>query len=221
MTKYFIREDSIKTLADSVRVKFGANGSMTPNKIIDTMENYDHKDKSEEIILRTISSYSNNKIENVRSYAFYSCSNLKNINLENCKNLGDYAFYQCTKLDTLNLPNCTNIGNSAFEYCSSIASANFPACTNIGERAFSRCSKIAVISLPVCTNIGSCAFNYCSKLTSLHLTGSSLCLLSNSNAFTSTPIASGTGTIYVPASLLTSYQAATNWTYFSSRFSGI
>ena len=58
----------------------------------------------------------------------------------------------------------------------------------------------------------------------LYLTGSSLCKLSNSNAFSSTPIggysaSAGTyGSIYVPASLLTSYQTATNWAYFSSRF---
>jgi hypothetical protein len=49
----------------------------------------------------------------------------------------------------------------------------------------------------------------------------------NSNAFASTPIggystSTGTyGSIYVPASLLTSYQTATNWTYFSSRFVGV
>jgi hypothetical protein len=46
----------------------------------------------------------------------------------------------------------------------------------------------------------------------------------NSNAFSSTPIGGyglGAGSIYVPTSLLTSYQTATNWTYFSSRFVGI
>jgi hypothetical protein len=64
-------------------------------------------------------------------------------------------------------------------------------------------------------------------LTSLYLTGSSLCTLAHSNAFGSTPIggysaSTGTyGNIYVPTSLLTSYQNATNWTYFSSRFVGI
>jgi hypothetical protein len=57
--------------------------------------------------------------------------------------------------------------------------------------------------------------------------GSSVCKLSHSNAFTSTPIggysaSAGTyGSIYVPASLLTAYKTATNWTYFSSRFVGV
>jgi hypothetical protein len=57
---------------------------------------------------------------------------------------------------------------------------------------------------------------------------SSVCKLAGSNAFKSTPIAGYTtytsgilGNIYVPASLLSKYQSATNWTYFSSRFVGV
>ena len=49
----------------------------------------------------------------------------------------------------------------------------------------------------------------------------SVCVLDNSNAFTNTPIASGTGYIYVPYSLVSSYKTATNWTYFSSQISAI
>jgi hypothetical protein len=70
-------------------------------------------------------------------------------------------------------------------------------------------------------------FKNCIYLKSLYLMGSSLCQLYSSNAFASTPIGgystytSTYGSIYVPASLLTSYQTATNWTYFSSRFVGI
>jgi hypothetical protein len=58
----------------------------------------------------------------------------------------------------------------------------------------------------------------------LYLTGSSVCALAHSNAFSSTPIggystSAGTyGSIYVPASLIDAYKTATNWTYFSSRF---
>lgn len=53
------------------------------------------------------------------------------------------------------------------------------------------------------------------------------CTLSNSNAFSSTPYAgysasfSGMPCIYVPSFLLSSYQTATNWAYFSSYFSAV
>lgn len=66
-------------------------------------------------------------------------------------------------------------------------------------------------------SIGSYAFAYCSGLTTLYLTGSSLCSLAASTAFTSTGIGSNKGYIYVPSSLVASYKAATNWAFFSNR----
>ena len=61
---------------------------------------------------------------------------------------------------------------------------------------------------------------------SLYLLGSSLVILSNKNAFSGTPMSLSTytgsfGSIYVPASLLASYKAATNWTTYSKRFVGV
>ena len=121
------------------------------------------------------------------------------------KTIGSYAFYSRTNLTTVSFPNATTIGRYAFYICTSLTTASFPSATNIG----------------------SYAFRDCYNLKSLYLTGSSVCKLSASNAFSSTPIggystSAGTyGSIYVPTSLLTSYKAATNWTYFSSRFVGI
>ena len=121
----------------------------------------------------------------------------------------------------------TSIGSSVFYGCGSLTTASFPVATSIGSSAFCYCYSLTTVSFPKVTTIGGYAFNRCYNLKSLYLTGSSLCKLSNSNAFTSTPIggystSAGTyGSIYVPASLLNSYKTATNWTYFSSRFVGI
>ena len=99
--------------------------------------------------------------------------------------------------------------------------------TNIGKHAFGGCTNLATVSFSAATNIGMNTFSNCFNLKSLYLTGSTLCNLANSKVFYSTPIggysiSAGTyGSIYVPASLLTSYQTATNWVYFSSRMVGI
>ena len=99
--------------------------------------------------------------------------------------------------------------------------------TTIGSYAFYSCTSLTTVSFPNATSIGGYAFCGCYNLKSLYLTGSSVCKLSASNAFSSTPIggysasARTYGSIYVPTSLLTSYKTATNWTYFSSRFVGI
>lgn len=93
--------------------------------------------------------------------------------------------------------------------------------------AFGYCKQLENVSLPICSSIGSFAFAQCNLLTELRLMSTSVVTLVASNAFNSTPIggysvsAGQYGSVYVPASLLTSYQTATNWTYFSSRFVGV
>ena len=160
--------------------------------------------------------------------AFYNCTNLTTVSFPACTTINQNAFYSCTSLTTVNFPACTTIGSYAFQNCTNLTTVSFPACTTIGSYAFQNCtSSLTTVSFPACTTISFWAFNRCYNLKSLYLMGSSLCKLSHSNAFTSTPIggystSAGTyGSIYVPASLLTSYQTATNWTYFSSRFVGI
>ena len=163
----------------------------------------------------------------IGNYAFYYCSNLTTASFPVATIIGDYAFDDCSNLTTVSFPAATSIGDYAFRYCSNLTTVSFPAATSIGYYAFDYCSRLTTVSFPVATIIGSAAFSNCYNLKSLYLTGSSLCNLSNSNAFTSTPIggystSAGTyGSIYVPTSLLTSYKTATNWTYFSSRFVGI
>ena len=48
-----------------------------------------------------------------------------------------------------------------------------------------------------------------------------LCSLSRVEAFDGTPIAQGTGYIYVPRALLEDYQGATNWSAFAAQVRAI
>jgi len=128
----------------------------------------------------------------------------------------------------LSLPNCQTISNYAFASCTALTTVSFPVCTGIGSSAFQYCSKLTSANFPVCTYIGSFAFRNCYNLLSLYLMGSSLCSLAGTNAFNSTPISNYTtstggvyGSIYVPASLYSSYITSTNWVAYSSRFVGV
>lgn len=188
-------------------------------------------------------------VSNVGNNAFYVCSNLTSISFPAATTINANAFARCSKLNEITMPECTYVSMSGFASCANLQSIYFPKCTSlanyafntcnlltnvsmpvlqiINNSAFSNCYALSTISLPAATTISVGAFMKCYNLKSLYLMGSSLCTLNNSNAFTSTPIggystSAGTyGSIYVPASLLTSYKAATNWTYFSSRFVGV
>ena len=153
----------------------------------------------------------------IGSSAFYSCSRLTSISFPACTTIGSYALAYCSSLTSVNFPACTTIGGNALTHCASLTSVSFPACTTINNHAFTNCTSLTSVSFPACTAIDRYAFQYCSSLTSIYLGASSVCTLSNSNAFSKTGIWSNKGSIFVPASLVSSYKTATNWTFFSNR----
>ena len=191
------------------------------------------------LITRAITTYTNDRITTIGSYAFGYCSSLTTVRFpactiisnhafDNCSKLttisfpvgttiNQYAFYNCSKLTTVSFPACTSIGSYAFGQCYSLTTISLPACTIIGSSAFYNCSKLTTVSFPACTIIHGYAFERCSALVSIYLGASTICSLSASNAFSNTRIKSTTGSIFVPASLVSTYKSATNWTYFSNR----
>ena len=154
----------------------------------------------------------------IERYGFANCSSLTSVNFPVCTIIGNDAFNECYNLTSISFPSCTTIEVNAFNQCYNLTSISFPACTTIKDYAFQFCSSLFLISLPACTTIMSYAFYNCSNLTSIYLNNSSVCYLRNDDAFYSTKITRSTGSIYVPASLLTEYQSALYWSYFSARF---
>lgn len=159
----------------------------------------DINDFEDGLVYRTLKEYTNNRVDKI----------------------GVYAFYSFTSLTSVNFPACKQIDQSAFYHCINLSSVSFPVCTTISSYAFYNCGSLKLASFPSCTRIYSYAFRDCHSLKSIYLTASTRCSLSNSNAFSGTDITSTTGSIYVPASLVSSYKTATNWAYFSNRIFGV
>lgn len=113
------------------------------------------------------------------------------------------------------------IGDHAFYECSQLTTVDFPAVTSIGTYAFYTCSQLTTVDFTAVTSIGTYAFNSCTRLTALVLRSETTCTLSNANSFSSTPIASGKGYIYVPRALVESYKTATNWSTYANQFRAI
>lgn len=127
-----------------------------------------------------------------------------------------------TRLVTVNLPNVTSLGSYAFYGCSGLVTVKLPKLTSVSTQTWYSCTKLQHAD---CGNLGSIpaqTFNACSALTELILrkTGS-ICTLANANGVSNTPIGKGTGYVYVPAALVDSYKAASNWSTFASQFRAI
>lgn len=157
----------------------------------------------------------------VSSTAFYNCKSLMTASFPQCTRINASVFYTCTALASVNFNACVAVDTGAFYGCTSLTTVDFPACTTIYSVAFRNCTKLEEAFFPKLTSIGSSAFQNCAVLSALVLSGSSVCKLTNSVALSSTAIKNGTGYIYVPSSLVASYKAATNWTYFSNQISAI
>ena len=153
----------------------------------------------------------------VRNYAFRSCVSLTQVSLPVCSHIGDNTFRSCVSLTQISLPMCSYIGNNAFNFCKSLSQVSLPMCSYIGNNAFSQCFVLTQANLPMCSNIGDNAFRNCISLSIITIGYSSVCSLKTSSTFYRTPIASGTGSIYVPTSLVDAYKSATNWSYFSTQ----
>lgn len=155
-----------------------------------------------------------------------------NIVLSTTTNIVKYAFYG-NSFDSIQSDSVTSIGQEAFSNCNitgdvyfpNVTSAVYPftGCkvggkvvlsklTNVGNYFF-RYGDCKVIDFGAATIIWSYVFQQNANLTTIIIRTNSVCSLNDTGSFNGTPFASGGrgGTIYVPASLITSYQSAANW----------
>lgn len=162
--------------------------------------------------------------------AFENCINLQKASFPLVWRIYQSTFKNCSELSNIYFPHVGHIYSSAFENDIKLTSVSFPDIASIYTMAFYNCNQLNTVKLGPSMGhdtIGTYAFAGCTRLISLYIYHSLFFALANSNAFDSTPIggysdiAGRYGSIFVPSSLVASYQAATNWSYFSSRFVGI
>ena len=107
----------------------------------------------------------------------------------------DYGFERCTKLTRFIAPNFNN---------------------QYGNFVFSECTNLVLVDCAT-TRIGNYDFYRCKALNTLILRGDRVAwIYSVSTSFNGTPFALGGtgGTIYVPASMISSYQSDERWAVF-------
>ena len=97
--------------------------------------------------------------------------------------------------------------------CQNLCEHYCASATNINQYNWRNRSNMKTIVLPNAATISTNAFQSNSNFTDLVLYNTTLVTLSGTNAFQSTQFASGGtgGTLWVPESLISAYQAATNW----------
>lgn len=158
--------------------------------------------------------------------AFAYCKELVTASIPDIRYLGSSAFAGCEKLETVYAPKVGTLGSYAFTKCSIIESISLPNCSNVGVGAFQSCPELKTVLFGSKASIGASVFVDDYNLISLYLpwSGSGIAT-TNASAFASTPIggysdsAGRFGSIFVPATKWSEYQANTVWwNNFSDRF---
>lgn len=170
----------------------------------------------------------------VSSGAFGYCKNLETVDLPLVTSIGSSAFNNCTKLKNVNLPKVTTFNpdgysGSTFHNCSALEKIVLPSLKSIGGsrssngNTFLNCTSLKVVDFGVITSISGYEadfFEGCGALNTVIIRTDKVCTIM-ANMFANTPIASGSGYIYVPSARIEEYKANTNWNKYSEQFRAI
>ena len=134
------------------------------------------------------------ELTSVENTTFTSCYNLVSVSLP----LVSYVIFQrCSSLTDVYIPNVEYL-NATFYGCTALSSVNLPKVSAFRNAVFGNCTSLTTV-----------VFGYEGVIGYVN------------GIFNSTPIASGTGSIFVPASLVSEYQVANGWSSLSSQIFAI
>ena len=160
------------------------------------------------------------------SYGAFHDSKIQNIILhDNVNVIGERSFDSCKNLMSINFPSGLNtIGTEAFADSSISGNIVIPeSVTSIGDYAFSNADNINFLELP--STISAIPKGVCVECSNLHhlVLRNSTSVVSSQydpcTAFDYTPIADGTGYIYVPSALMNNYKTSvTYWAKYADQF---
>lgn len=199
------QESKIATIISSLQGKASGGGT---------------DEKTHSILNRTITNFTDNEITYIGNYAFHSCTSLTDVIVNNVTTMGTYVFYGCTKLANFTAPLLSAVSIFVF-YNSGLTSLTLPNATSIGMHAVRACKSLTTVDLGACKSLAVTAFEGDTLLTTVIIRTPSVCTMANVNVFQNTPIANGTGYIYVNDTLVDSYKSASNWSTYASQIKGL
>ena len=126
---------------------------------------------------------------------FVACSNMTSVYIPKCKYLQMNVFNGCWKLQDIDMTNFISIENGTFGNCRMLSQAILTNCISFGTGVFQNCSVFELLSF-----------------------GNNYQRYTYNNTLTSTKIASGSGSIYVPSYNYSWYITANGWSSLASMF---
>lgn len=165
---------------------------------------------------------------------FYQfCDNyyLERVKLSNIVEIREGMFVNCNRLQEIEFPKVILVEKSGFSKANftTLSPSNLPIVEEIQSEAFSYNNSLVkadfsnTLKRIKSTSSSAKGTFYQNTLleTIIFRTEDAPITLTDTKAFDGTPIANGTGYIYVPSALIEDYKVATNWTVYADQFRAI
>lgn len=179
------------------------------------------------IIDRTITEFKDDHIAKINgSGAFKGCSQLKTVWLPNADFDGTtqigYQFDSCTSLVDVQIPSAKMLGRGQFNNCTSLVRLVLPSVVKLNMQTFTKCSNLTTLDFhKTVDHFSTGHITQCSKLKGIIFRGDGVVSCGANPNWIGTLYQNGTGYIYVPGSLVSSYKSAENWSTIAEQFRGI
>ena len=135
--------------------------------------------------------------------------------------VSDHAFYTCKSLVSAEFPNATKINSNGLRDCIVLTSVSIPNVTDLMGSSFRGDQRLTKLDLPKVEKLYTNVFTGCTRLETLIFRANKVCSMSNVNILSDTPLADGTGYVYVPSALVDEYKTATNWSNYATQIRAI
>lgn len=188
-------------------------------------------EKAERDAIRTIvdgsfaGEYRDEELTEIKVSAFSRCKQLTGLDLPNATDFGASFASECTSLTDVYLPKLENAYNSSpqseFSYCTALERLRLPKLAWMGWHMVYGCTSLRHADQGTCNRLID--YSTCPRLETLVVrrTSSVTIMGSASDISSSSPIANGTGYIYVPRALVEKYKVATNWSVYADQIRAI
>lgn len=221
----------LKSIADAIRGKEGSTAAIPAADFASRIANLPSgEDEIDGLVERTLTEFVNDRVTKIGDGCFMN-SSLREIVCSNVKTVEDSAFQRCNQLSYTYLPNVTEINWGAFSSCRNIVSLRFPRLSDINGQTFQGCQKLETFDMYGAKypdyprgRIETSAFQGCLRLVSLIIRSEEYDIdlavggvTLSTDAFNGTPIAEGTGYIYIPRSLVDYYKTDIGWSTYANQ----
>ena len=156
-------------------------------------------------------------VTSVGQYAFHNCNKLTNISMPKCDSFsGTYNFYNCTSVTKMSFPELVTAANYCFQNCNKMTELYVPKLKTAKNSWLFQCTSLKILDLPSVTSIDYYGLR-CQNLEAVILRNNAVATLHATPASTQDSFRKGTCYVYVPAALVDTYKASTNWSTYASQ----